>query len=628
MKLSHLPRVMISSTARDLGSYRRAVMDACLSVNVFPSMMENLPASKADAIDASIRMVDGADIYIGLFANRYGYIPDGNTISITEMEYWHALERGIPILIYILEDGIGYEGMEQLPPEPATSTEQLTRFKDHLKTKHVVNFFRSSDDLRAHVLKGLWHVIHEAAGAAPVLKAQEKRDVSDQLRKQFSDLNQRISSLTEDQYQVLNLLRYYRRISVAGCAGSGKTLVAVQKAILLDKAGLRTLIVCHSRNLAAYIRTLVNGTGITVFDFTSWVNQLIGQGYDTSTAWSQYEEPTEDELSTAFDNLLASNQRYEAIIVDEGQDFREEWWLIVEAALISPEYGTLYIFHDDNQALLPFRSTYPVTAAPVILSKNCRNAGEIYEVVRLFHPQSPEPSVSLKGEGIVKRWLYWADEASPIEAAVIDMLTLMPPEKIVVLTTEPEPVEDSVLYNAVVELPPTKKWQDFLAGYLRNYGHFSLTLSSEPLPTKDDIEAVREFARSVYPKTWPSPKELRSKNPWRWKETEQGFSITGDQRLAKFTFEDWAVDLPLMEGQKFVLSNEKTGRESALISLYTVSSYKGLEADGVVLFIPTRRPDLESLVYVGASRAKLALYIVTERHASEQVRHVLPIRSD
>jgi hypothetical protein len=234
----------------------------------------------------------------------------------------------------------------------------------------------------------------------------------------------------------------------------------------------------------------------------------------------------------------------------------------------------------------------------------------------------------LKGEGIVKRWLYWANEQNPIEAAVKDMLNLIAAENIVVLTTEPEPVEDSVLYNTIVELSPSKKWQDFLTGYLRNYGHLSFTLSSEPLPTREDIAAVQEFARSVYPKTWGSPKELRGKFPWRWKETEQGFTITGEQRLAKFTFEDWAVDLPLIAGQKFVLSNTKPEGEAALISLYTVSSYKGLEADGVILFMPTKRPDLESLVYVGASRAKLALYIVAERRVADQVRNVLPMRSD
>ena len=59
-------------------------------------MMEHLPASDRDAIAESLRIVDEATIYLGIFAHRYGYIPKGNSISITEMEYNRAVERGIP----------------------------------------------------------------------------------------------------------------------------------------------------------------------------------------------------------------------------------------------------------------------------------------------------------------------------------------------------------------------------------------------------------------------------------------------------------------------------------------------------------------------------------------------------
>jgi len=76
-------KVMISSTARDLPEHRKEVMDACLRQSMFPMMMEHLPASDADAIEASLRVVDEADIYLGVFAHRYGYVPKGHDISIT-----------------------------------------------------------------------------------------------------------------------------------------------------------------------------------------------------------------------------------------------------------------------------------------------------------------------------------------------------------------------------------------------------------------------------------------------------------------------------------------------------------------------------------------------------------------
>ena len=82
---------MISSTARDLPAHRKEVGEACLRQGVFPVMMEHLPASDADAIAASLRLVEQSDVYLGVFGHRYGYVPAGHRLSITEMEYDRAI---------------------------------------------------------------------------------------------------------------------------------------------------------------------------------------------------------------------------------------------------------------------------------------------------------------------------------------------------------------------------------------------------------------------------------------------------------------------------------------------------------------------------------------------------------
>ena len=51
--------VIISSTARDLPKHRQTVMDACLRQGMFPLMMEHLPASDADVIEVSLKLVEG-----------------------------------------------------------------------------------------------------------------------------------------------------------------------------------------------------------------------------------------------------------------------------------------------------------------------------------------------------------------------------------------------------------------------------------------------------------------------------------------------------------------------------------------------------------------------------------------
>ena len=106
--MNEVKKAMISSTARDLPLHREQVQSACHRLQVFASeMMENLTAENANAVEVSLRLVDQADVYIGIFAHRYGFVPDYDNpdgISITEMEYKRAVERKIPCLIFFMHD--------------------------------------------------------------------------------------------------------------------------------------------------------------------------------------------------------------------------------------------------------------------------------------------------------------------------------------------------------------------------------------------------------------------------------------------------------------------------------------------------------------------------------------------
>lgn len=145
--------VIISSTVRDLPAHRDQVMHACLSIpEIRPHMMEHLPATTADAKRVSVEMVDRADIYLGVFAFRYGYVPPGSDISVTEMEYQRAVERGIPRLIFLMADD---HLITPADKETGPGAVKLEALKDRLKTEHVVKHFSSPADLRANVLQSL-----------------------------------------------------------------------------------------------------------------------------------------------------------------------------------------------------------------------------------------------------------------------------------------------------------------------------------------------------------------------------------------------------------------------------------------------------------------------------------------
>lgn len=161
--LPAVPKAMLSSTSLDLPRYREAARDACLAASVFPRMMEHLPASDADAVRVSLAMVDEADVYVGILAHRYGYVPAGTEISITQMEYERARERGIPRLMFLIHEDTPVLARDV---ETGPGGEQLRRFKESVGADRVVHFFRSEDDLRAGLIQAL-HGLRPTAPAAP-----------------------------------------------------------------------------------------------------------------------------------------------------------------------------------------------------------------------------------------------------------------------------------------------------------------------------------------------------------------------------------------------------------------------------------------------------------------------------
>lgn len=151
--MSKHPTVMISSTARDLPEHREQVRLACERAGFAPhEMMEHLTALDADAIKASLDLVDNADVYLGIFAKRYGYVPDGEDISITEMEYNRAVELDKPRLIFFSHEDHLFKSKDVETGDGAAKLEAL---KERIGKERVAAFFKFREDLRGHVVEAL-----------------------------------------------------------------------------------------------------------------------------------------------------------------------------------------------------------------------------------------------------------------------------------------------------------------------------------------------------------------------------------------------------------------------------------------------------------------------------------------
>jgi hypothetical protein len=79
--------------------------------------------------------------------------------------------------------------------------------------------------------------------------------------------------------------------------------------------------------------------------------------------------------------LATTDRRFDAVIVDEGQDFDSLWWISILELLKNPNDDPLYIFYDDNQHIYSTNLAFPIKEEPFLLCENCRNTRQIHEEV-------------------------------------------------------------------------------------------------------------------------------------------------------------------------------------------------------------------------------------------------------
>jgi hypothetical protein len=210
---------------------------------------------------------------------------------------------------------------------------------------------------------------------------------------EFVHEQQDLIRLTQQQYMILDALSRQRRAAISGCAGSGKTMLAVEKATRLARQGFRVLLTCFNRHLAADLRARLNSSlSLDIVSFHALCHDLAQRAgvlpvkKDSDTFFNRQ---LPEALMDAADVL---NVRYDAIVVDEGQDFRDDWWIPLQTLLRDPDHGILYIFFDDNQRLYVPTGTFPIQRPPYPLTVNCRNTQNVHQLVVRFYEAETAPT--------------------------------------------------------------------------------------------------------------------------------------------------------------------------------------------------------------------------------------------
>jgi hypothetical protein len=168
--MAELIKAFVSSTFEDLKHHRARVVEQLRNLGVFVDPMENWSAAADEPREFCCRRLDGCDLCILLVAFRRGFIPDNETLSITQLEYQAALERGIVVLPFLLKDDV-----QAWPPRFCENDPGIRRWREQLQKKHGVGWFTEDPqllDVGPAVLRWLMERSVKAARQQPPPAAQ------------------------------------------------------------------------------------------------------------------------------------------------------------------------------------------------------------------------------------------------------------------------------------------------------------------------------------------------------------------------------------------------------------------------------------------------------------------------
>lgn len=206
------------------------------------------------------------------------------------------------------------------------------------------------------------------------------------LFRQIEDQEARLCRMTDEQAHLLDMLALHPRAAVQGVAGSGKTLLALARAQHFADDGQRTLFVCYNKALAAWIRARMPEryeSLITVRSFHALCSEVSRRAAlpfsPPPGAEAEFWDHGAAEL--LCEALEITGERFDAVVVDEGQDFDEDWWVPLEMIQRDPVQGGFYVFFDPAQNLFVRDGVRgPDLGTPYVLPRNCRNTRQIVAV--------------------------------------------------------------------------------------------------------------------------------------------------------------------------------------------------------------------------------------------------------
>ena len=200
---------------------------------------------------------------------------------------------------------------------------------------------------------------------------------------------EKFNSLITEQCNLLNYLEEQRSAVINGAAGTGKTMIAIEKARRHANKGEKVLFLCFNVKLKEYLEKTYAYENVDYYTIDKFACKMCHSI-----------EPNYDDLENELIRLAVDGGfPYLHIIIDEGQDFgqarmkSEEIFSTLEEIVLSTETGTFYVFYDKLQLVQSFNVPKFIENADcrLTLYKNCRNTKKIAETS--FKPIGKTPKL-------------------------------------------------------------------------------------------------------------------------------------------------------------------------------------------------------------------------------------------
>ena len=252
------------------------------------------------------------------------------------------------------------------------------------------------------------------------------------LRDQLNQIDQKIIELSEEQASIFDLLSYQKEVHILGVAGSGKTILATNKAMELASQKKRTLLLCFNSILGVefskFSKNIINLDALNyhrlIYNYCR-ENRMLGKTIEENEAFF-------------FKNILEDKiDKYDAIIIDEVQDFSDDQLSIIR--MMCKDDGFFATFGDINQNIIFNRDDFK-SARPYTLTRNYRNTKPIFDLLLKHVPSETIIShMNVHGPEVRLKRKYAFNDANSlkrsIKSEIIDLVKdKIEPKDIVVLT--------------------------------------------------------------------------------------------------------------------------------------------------------------------------------------------------